>query len=127
MAASVFASGASRLEPLADAMAGSEERQPAVGDSEAESRPKLVFVYGRTCGRSRRAEAFVAQILQSRRNHATFKLVRVCAESHPQLVKQLGVTELPTLLVIDERRIQARIEKPHGRKEIVATLSPWLR
>jgi thioredoxin-like negative regulator of GroEL len=104
----------------------SEQRLAAV-DARPESRPKLVFVYGRTCGRSRRVEAFVAQVLQHRQNHATFQLVRVCAESQPELVRQLGIAELPTLLVIDERKVAARVERPHGRREIEATLSRWLK
>ena len=35
-------------------------------------RPRLVFFYSRQSGRSRRAEGFLAQVLQRRRNFETF-------------------------------------------------------
>lgn len=59
-------------------------------------------------------EAFLAQVLQRRHNHDTFDLVRVSAEKQPKLVEQLGVVEVPTLLIIDERKIEARVERPRG-------------
>jgi thioredoxin-like negative regulator of GroEL len=96
-----------------------EARRPA--------HPKLVFVYGKTSGRSRQLESSLAQVLQHRHNHDTFDLVRVCAESHPKLVEQLEVKELPTLLVIEERAISLRLETPSGRAEIQAALRRWLK
>jgi hypothetical protein len=89
--------------------------------------PKLVFVYGETSGLSRRVESYLAQVLQSRGNHDTFDLVRVSFERQPKLVEQLGVSETPTLLVIDGGRIEARVEKPRNRLEIQAGLERWLK
>jgi len=121
-------SGQSQYERLTDVLTDVRARsRRIISEAQAESRPKLVFVYGETCGRSRRAEAFLAQVLQQRRNHATFDLVRVSAESQPSFVEQLGVLELPTLVVIDGRKIAARVENPRGRREIEVALSPWLR
>jgi thioredoxin-like negative regulator of GroEL len=86
-----------------------------------------VFVYGETSGLSRRVESYLAQVLQSRGNHDTFDLVRVSFERQPKLVEQLGVSETPTLLVIDGGRIEARVEKPRNRLEIQAGLERWLK
>ena len=136
--------GASQYERLVEVMAELSERVGrVVGEAAAQSkqgrpgsaadaavgeaaRPKLVFVYGETDGQSRRTEAFLAQVLQRRHNHETFELVRVCAESEPEFVEQLGVTELPTLLVLDEQAIQARLTRPGGARQIAAVLRPWL-
>jgi thioredoxin-like negative regulator of GroEL len=90
-------------------------------------KPKLVFVYGRTDGQSRRVEAFVAQVLQRRHNHETFDLIRICADEQPELVERLGVSEVPTLLVVDERKIGLRLKRPKGAREVAAALSHWLR
>jgi thioredoxin-like negative regulator of GroEL len=96
-------------------------------EARPESRPKLVFVYSETCGHSRRVEAFLAQVLQRRHNHDTFHLVRVSAEKQPKLVEQLGVAEVPTLLIIDKRKIEARVERPRGRVQIQTALGRWLK
>jgi hypothetical protein len=40
--------------------------------AEADDRPRLVFVYSDSSGLSRRADGFLAQVLQRRRNHETF-------------------------------------------------------
>jgi hypothetical protein len=72
-------------------------------------------------------EGFLAQVLQRRRNHATFKLYRVDAEERPDLVERFGVSATPTLAIIDKRRIRARLEEPTGCREIERFLAPWLR
>lgn len=92
----------------------------------AEARPKLVFVYGRASGPSRRMEAFLAQILQHRHNHETFDVVRVCAETHPRFLTRLAVTAVPTLFAIEDGKIQVRLDAPKGRAQVRAALSPWL-
>jgi hypothetical protein len=94
--------------------------------TELESRPKLMFVYSETSGLSRKVDAYLAQVLQSRQNHDTFDLVRVSVEKQPNLAEQLGVSEVPTLLVIDERRIEIRLEKPRTRLAIQGALDRWL-
>ena len=93
----------------------------------AADKPRLLFFYGKTSGPCRRVEAFLSQVLQRRHNHETFRLVRVCAERHPDLVEHFRVDTLPTILVVAERRVQARVVAPRGRKELEESLAPWLR
>ncbi len=44
-----------------------------------DARPRLLFFFSSTSGPSRRAEGFLAQVLQRRANHSSFELVRVDA------------------------------------------------
>jgi thioredoxin-like negative regulator of GroEL len=86
-----------------------------------------VYFYGRTSGPSRRIEAFLSQVLQRRQNHDTFHLIRVCVETNAELVQRFSVTEVPTLVVVEGRRVRARLTNPKGRTEIEKILAPWLR
>jgi thioredoxin-like negative regulator of GroEL len=91
------------------------------------AQPSLLFFFSPTSGASRRADGFLAQVLQHRANHSTFRLVRVDAERRPDLVERLRVNEIPTLLVIDEGSVRARLSKPNGCRQISKLLSPWLK
>jgi len=90
-------------------------------------KPKLLFFYAPTSGRSRRVEGFVAQVLQRNHNHDTFDLIRVDAEKRPDLVKRFRITNLPELLVIDEGKVQTRLRQPRGATTLADALAPWLR
>jgi thioredoxin-like negative regulator of GroEL len=93
----------------------------------AQKKPTLVFFYSGRSGASRRVEGFLAQVLQRRGNHNTFRLVRVEVDERPDLVDRFGVREVPTLLVVADRRVCSRIGRPRGCVEISALLAPWLR
>jgi hypothetical protein len=90
-------------------------------------RPQLIFFHSPLSGRCRRVEGFVAQVLQRRRNHDTFDIVRVSVDSHPDLAERFGIERLPTLCVVDERKLRRRIVAPRGCREIEHDLEPWLR
>ena len=90
------------------------------------SKPGLVFFHSGVSGACRRAEGFLAQVLQRRRNHETFNLYRVAQEERPDLVRQFGITTMPTLVVVEEKTVQAKLERPRGCREIEAFLAPWL-
>ena len=91
------------------------------------SRPRLLFFFSRRSGPSARVCAYMAQVLQHRRNHETFELCEIDVERHPAVAERFGVTSLPTLVVIEERRVRLRLERPRGCREIEAALQPWLR
>lgn len=94
--------------------------------SPAVEKPGLVFFYSSTSGRCRRVEGFLAQVLQRRRNHATFKLYRVDAEERPDLFRRFHVERAPTLLVLERKTVRGRLELPRGCKQIEEFLAPWL-
>ena len=89
--------------------------------------PRLVFFYSATSGASRRAERYLAQVLQRRANHTTFRLARIEATRRPDLFERFKVGELPTLLVIADGRVRGRLVNPSGCRQISHLLSPWLK
>jgi thioredoxin-like negative regulator of GroEL len=101
--------------------------QVAFDESTVPERPRLVFFTSGTSGRCRRVDAFVAQVLQRRRNHETFTLFRVDADDRPDLAERFRVGELPTLVVLIGRQIRGRLEGPRGCRDIEDFLAPWLR
>ncbi len=96
-------------------------------EREAQTRPRLVFFHSRVCGRCRRVEGFIAQVLQHRKNHGTFHLVEVDVDERPDLAERFRIDETPTLLVVADRRVQGRLSHPRGCREIEEMLMPWLR
>ena len=90
------------------------------------TKPGLVFFYSARSGACRRAEGFLAQVLQRRKNHGTFRLYRVAQEDRPDLVERFRVERMPTLVVVEGKNVQGRLESPRGCRDIERFLSPWL-
>jgi thioredoxin-like negative regulator of GroEL len=100
---------------------------PGLDRAEVGARPRLVFFYSPVSGRCRRAEGFLAQVLQRRHNHDTFDLHRVSVDARPDLADRFGVDAVPTIVVVEGRRIRRRIVEPAGCRELEELLQPWLR
>lgn len=96
------------------------------GVAAADTRPRLLFFYASVSGRCRRVEAFLAQVLQRRANHATFALEPIEAEDRPQLHEHFRIDELPTLVVVENGKVRGQIVDPGGCKAIERFLAPWL-
>jgi hypothetical protein len=45
----------------------------------------------------------------------------------PDLFERFGVSKMPTLVVVEGKNVQARLERPRGCREIERFLAPWLR
>jgi thioredoxin-like negative regulator of GroEL len=90
-------------------------------------RPGLVFFYSSRSGACRRTEGFLAQVLQRRRNHGTFRLYRVDQEERPDLVDRFKVERMPTLVVVEGTSVRGRLELPRGCRDIERFLAPWLQ
>jgi len=104
------------VSPLPDAVA------PDRGE-----RPRLILFYSPVSGRCRRTEGFLAQVLQRRRNHDTFELVRVPVDRKPELAERFLVDEVPTIVVVEGRKVRKRIVAPTGSRELETALAPWLK
>ena len=89
-------------------------------------KPRLVFFHSAVSGHCRRVEGFLAQVLQRRKNHGTFKVLHVAEEDRPDLIERFGVDELPTLVVIEGKAVAARLRRPKGCRDIEGFLAPWL-
>src|SRR5919112_6346772 len=90
-------------------------------------RPRLVFFHSSLSGRCRRVEGFLAQVLQRRRNHGTFSFHSVAQEERPDLLERFRVDTLPTLCVVEGKRVAGRLVAPRGCREIEEFLAPWLK
>ena len=90
-------------------------------------RPQLLLFHSVRSGRSRRVEAYVAQVLQRRHNHETFRYYRVAQEERPDLLEKFAIAHTPTLVVVEGRRVQGRLEIPRSSRQISSFLDPWLR
>ena len=98
----------------------------AVATSSLEQQPRLVFFHSTLSGQCRRVEGFLAQVLQRRRNHGTFRVLRVAEEERPDLLERFKVGDVPTLVVLEGNSVAGRLERPRGCREIEGFLSPWL-
>ena len=92
-----------------------------------QARPTLLFFCSPTCGSSRRVEGFLAQVLQRRRNHETFIIRRIDYDANAGLAARLGVKQPPAIVVVEAKRLRARLDRPRGCADINATLAPWLK
>jgi thioredoxin-like negative regulator of GroEL len=88
--------------------------------------PRLVFFHSALSGNCRRVEGFLAQVLQRRRNHGTFNVVRVAEEERPDLLERFKIDTVPTLVVVEHKAVKGRLERPRGCREIEGFLAPWL-
>jgi thioredoxin-like negative regulator of GroEL len=91
------------------------------------ARPLLLFFYSEASGRCRRTEGFLAQVLQRRRNHQTFRVHRVAQEERADLLARFRIERVPTLVVVDDKVVRGRLVEPRGCEEIQTFLAPWLK
>ena len=89
--------------------------------------PRIVFFYPRDSERAKPIEALVASVLQRHRQDTSFFLQRLEIEEHPDLAARFGVATKPTLLVVEGRRVCARIVDPRGAEALERVLAPWLQ
>jgi hypothetical protein len=101
--------------------------RPAAGPPVAAAKPKLVVFHSPRSGQSRRVEGYIAQTLQRRHNHETFDIVRVSVDARPDLARRFRITDLPTLLVVEDKKVERRVVAPRGCRELERELSRWLR
>jgi thioredoxin-like negative regulator of GroEL len=107
-------------------MSTSEQLRPAA-ERTLTAQPRLVFFYSKSSGACRRVDGFLAQVLQRRGNHDTFRIDRVEQSARPDLHERFGIDTVPTLVVIEERQMKARLVAPRGAVAIERFLAPWLR
>ena len=88
---------------------------------------RLVFFHSTLSGHCRRVEGFLAQVLQRRRNHGTFRIVRIAEEERPDLLERFRIESVPTLVVVQGKEVAGRLEQPRGCRDIEGFLAPWLK
>jgi thioredoxin-like negative regulator of GroEL len=95
--------------------------------STSTQQPLLIFFTSTTNGHCRRAEGYLAQVLQRRRNHETFRVRMIAQEARPDLLERFRIDTTPTLLVVDERVVKGKLVQPRGCSDIQTFLAPWLK
>jgi two-component system response regulator RegX3 len=99
---------------------------PEAAPAQHHERPILIFFTSDTNGRCRRAQGFLAQVLQRRHNHETFSLRFVDQDDRPDLIDRFKVEKTPTLMVVSDKVVRGKLVEPRGCEEIQAFLAPWL-
>lgn len=100
--------------------------ESANGNGGPNGRPRLVFFFSKASGRSRRVEGYLSQVLQRRRNHESFELLNIDVDENPDLAERFAIYDVPTIVVIEAKRVQGRLASPRGCRDIEQLLSPWL-
>ena len=84
----------------------------------------LVFVRRYQCGASRKMESLVAWVKVTRKKQ--LNVLEVDADRSPALVRRLGVTTIPTLVLVKERQIVGRLEGRVTGRQIEELIRPHL-
>lgn len=70
--------------------------------------PMLVFFTRSTSGPARRMESLLAHV--ARKDRDRLRVRRVDADEHPELLEKFAVDEVPSLVLVIEQRIVARLD-----------------
>ncbi len=88
------------------------------------SLPHLLFFTTETSGPARRMESLLAHL--ARKERARLRVSRVDVDATAELAERLSVTEVPTLVLVKERRPVARLEGRVSAPQIERMLEPHL-
>jgi thioredoxin-like negative regulator of GroEL len=86
--------------------------------------PLLLFFTDQRSGPARRMESLLAHLARKERDRMRVSLVE--AEKSPELMTALNVTEIPTLVLIKNRKTVARLEGRASAPQIEKLLAPHL-
>ena len=90
----------------------------------ADSRPVLVFFTNERSGPARRMESLLAHL--ARKERERLRVTRVDVDKRPDLAERFGISDVPTLVLVKDRRAVARSEGRTSAPRIVAMLEPHL-
>ncbi len=88
------------------------------------SLPLLLFFTTQTSGPARRMESLLAHL--ARKERARLRVSRIDVDASPELAKGLKVTDVPTLVLVKDRRPVARLKGRVSAPQIERMLAPYL-
>ena len=88
------------------------------------STPILLFFATDRSGPARRMESLLAHL--ARKERARLRVARIDADEQPDWIERLKVTEIPTLILIKDRRPVERLEGRVSAPQIERMISPHL-
>jgi thioredoxin-like negative regulator of GroEL len=91
---------------------------------QADASPLLVFFSSPKSGPARRMESLLAHLARKERDR--LRLKRVDIDAHPELAERFAVTEVPSLVLVKDKRIVARIDGRASAPRIEQMLAPHL-
>lgn len=89
-----------------------------------DARPLLVFFRSERSGPARRMESLIAHLARKERERVRVK--RVDVDVRPDLAARFGVTEVPTVVLVRERRVVERLEGRASAPQIERILEAHL-
>ena len=89
-----------------------------------EERPLLVFFCSPQSGPARRMESLIAHVARKEREH--LRVARVDVEEKPEVAARFGVEEVPTLVLVKEKRVVGRLEGRATAPRIERLIEPHL-
>ncbi len=89
-----------------------------------DAKPLLVFFSNERSGPARRMESLLAHI--ARKERGRLRVARVDVEHRPDLADRFRVAEVPTLVLVKDKRTVARIEGRTSAPRIERMLEPHL-
>ena len=84
----------------------------------------LVFFRSERSGPARRMESLIAHLARKERERIRVK--RVDVDARPDLAERFGVTDVPTIVLVRERRVVERIEGRASAPQIERMLEAHL-
>jgi thioredoxin-like negative regulator of GroEL len=86
--------------------------------------PLLLFFTNTRSGPARRMESLLAHL--ARKERQRLRIARIDADSHPEWIARLKVAEIPTLVLIKDRRPVDRLEGRVSAPQIERMIAPFL-
>jgi thioredoxin 1 len=86
--------------------------------------PILLFFTASTSGPARRMESLLAHLARKERDR--LRIARIDVDESPDWVDRLGVTDVPTLVLVKERRPVERLEGRVSAPQIERMIAPYL-
>ena len=90
----------------------------------ATTTPMLLFFTTARSGPARRMEILLAHL--ARKERARLRVSRIDVDASPEWLERLKITEIPTLVLVKERRPVARLEGRVSAPQIQRMVAPYL-
>ena len=89
-----------------------------------EAQPLLLFFYSQRSGPARRMESLLAHL--ARKERERMRVRRVDVEERPELAERFRVEEVPTIVLVKNRKLVARLDGRVSSPRIEAMLAEHL-
>ena len=88
------------------------------------SAPLLLFFTTERSGPARRMESLLAHL--ARKERTRLRISKIDVDEHPEWVERLKVTEIPTLVLVKDRKPVDRLEGRVSAPQIERMIAPYL-